>query len=231
MALLLSLETSSHFFSCALYADGLMISYKESLVRQSTASMLTVFINNLFEETQLTKDQLSVVVISSGPGSYTGLRIGTSTAKGICYASQAKLIAVNTLELLTYQFLKLQSKIHTGQFLLCPMLDARRDEVYCALFSQDSTIIEKPNAKIIDQKSFLKYLDQCPIYFFGEGSAKCKKIITHPQAIFIDEINPSAAYLGEIGWQMFNSNKVESIEEFEPFYLKDFIIKKPITLS
>ncbi|MBS1487910.1 MAG: tRNA (adenosine(37)-N6)-threonylcarbamoyltransferase complex dimerization subunit type 1 TsaB [Bacteroidetes bacterium] len=231
MALILSLETSSHTFSCALHQDGRLVSFKESPAQQSTASLLSVSINQLFEESEADKKKLSAVVISSGPGSYTGLRIGTATAKGICYALNVPLITVNTLELLLYQFMKSKKDNLNDSFFLCPMLDARRSEVYCALFDSRGNRVEETTAKIIDENSFSDYLTQHPIFFFGDGASKCKDIIRHPHATFTEGINPSAAILGELGDEKLRQGNVESVEDFEPLYLKDFLVKKPKSVS
>ncbi|MBS1491111.1 MAG: tRNA (adenosine(37)-N6)-threonylcarbamoyltransferase complex dimerization subunit type 1 TsaB [Bacteroidetes bacterium] len=230
MALLLSLETSSHTFSCALYQDEQLVSFKEERTKQSAAAQLSFTINQLFDETSLNINQVNAVVVSSGPGSYTGLRIGTSTAKGICYALNSQLIAVNTLELLLYQFFKSNRQLLPANYFLCPMLDARRNEVYCMLIDQEQATIEAIQAKIIDENSFSYYL-KYPVFFFGEGSIKCKEIIRHPHAIFVENITPSAIELGELGYKKINQRKIESVEEFEPFYLKDFLVKKPKTFS
>jgi len=230
MALLLSIETSTHSFSCALHRNGQLLSYEESVASQTTASLLAVMIEKLFEDAQEKNNNLNGVIVASGPGSYTGLRIGVATAKGICYALNVPLISVETLYLMAYQFKNsFPSLLERGagdEVLLCPMRDARRMEVYCALFDNHLNGIELTQAKIIDEKSFSDKLNH-PIYFFGEGSDKCKNIIQHPNAKFISDIKPSSKDLGEIGFQKFQQNHFEDVEHFEPFYLKDFIIKKP----
>jgi tRNA threonylcarbamoyladenosine biosynthesis protein TsaB len=239
MALLLSIETSTHSFSCALHQDGQLLSFEESIAAQTTASLLAVMIEKLFEDAQEKKNNLCGVIVASGPGSYTGLRIGVATAKGICYALNIPLVSVETLYLMAYQFknsfssLPIAIGMERGAgdgVLLCPMLDARRMEVYCTLFDNHLSIIEPTQAKIIDEKSFSDKLNH-QIYFFGEGSDKCKNIIQHPNAKFISDIKPSSKELGEIGFQKFQQGHFEDVEHFEPFYLKDFIIKKPNPVS
>ena len=229
MALLLGIETSTHSFSCSLHADGKAIAHEQSIADQTTASMLAVMIEKLFAETKIKKDQLSAVTVASGPGSYTGLRIGVATAKGICFALGIPLIAINTLHLMAYQLR--QTLAPNEDSLLCPMLDARRMEVYCTLFDQELNVVQPTEAKVIDEKSFSDQLDQRSIYFFGEGSDKCKEIIGHPNAKFILGIKPTASVLGELGNQKFLTADFEDLEHFEPFYLKDFIIKKPNSVS
>lgn len=229
MALLLSIETSTHSFSCSLHVDGRPIAYEQSIADQTTASMLAVMIEKLFTETEIKRDQLTAVIVASGPGSYTGLRIGVATAKGICFALSLPLIAINTLHLMAYQLR--QTITPKEDFLLCPMLDARRMEVYCTLFDQDINVVQPTEAKVIDEKSFSNQLDQRLIYFFGEGSDKCKEIIRHLNAKFVSGIKPTASALGDLGYQKFLAADFEDLEHFEPFYLKDFIIKKPNSVS
>ncbi len=231
MALLLSLETSTHSFSCALHQDQKLIALRESVDLQSTASLLAVMVADLFTKSGLKKNQLNAVVIASGPGSYTGLRIGTATAKGICYALNISLISVNTLSLMVQQFISQFSEIDLNDVLLCPMLDARRMEVYCMLTNNDDNIIEPIQAKVIDEQSFAARLGQQVIYFFGEGSDKCKDSIHHTNARFVPGIKPSASALGIIGLQKYLNEEIENADIFEPLYLKDFVIKKPNLIS
>jgi tRNA threonylcarbamoyladenosine biosynthesis protein TsaB len=232
MALLLSLETSTHSFSCALHQDGKLVAFKESLDHQTTASLLTVMVDQLFKDAGFQKDQLSAVIVAAGPGSYTGLRIGVATAKGICFTLNIPLISINTLSLMVWQFvMKFSGEYDLNSSLLCPMLDARRMEVYCMLTDKAGRIIEPTQAKVIDELSFSALLDQKEIYFFGEGSDKCKKAIHHSSAKFVGEIKPLASALGAIGFQKFKNNEFENADLFEPFYLKDFVIKKPNLIS
>jgi tRNA threonylcarbamoyladenosine biosynthesis protein TsaB len=232
MALLLSLETSTHEFSCALHDDQKLIAFNKSLTEQTTASMLAAKVDGIFSSSGLPKSQLSAVVVAAGPGSYTGLRIGAATAKGICYALDIPLISVNTLALMTRQFIDQFS--FDGQLksaLLCPMLDARRMEVYCMISHADGLVSEPIQAKIIDEKSFINYLEKQPIYFFGEGSDKCKNLIHHPNSKFVSGLKPSASFLGVIGHERYLRGEFENPDQFEPLYLKDFIIKKPNLVS
>jgi tRNA threonylcarbamoyladenosine biosynthesis protein TsaB len=169
-------------------------------------------------------NSLDAVAISKGPGSYTGLRIGTSTAKGICYAIGAKLIAINTLKAMAFGI----SKFYKDTTLLCPMLDARRMEVYCLVCRNDMSSIEKTQAKIIDQSSFENLLAKHEMVFFGNGAPKCKPLLQKsPNATFIDGIYTSAANIGDLAWRSFQNDQFEDVAYFEPFYLKDFVAKKP----
>ena len=229
MALLLSIETSTHSFSCALHFEGKLIGVGESTESQTTASMLAVMIDKLFSEAEMKKDQLKGVVVASGPGSYTGLRIGVATAKGICYALNTTLISINTLYLLTHQVKGTLDR--TDSALLCPMLDARRMEVYCTLLNRDLDVVEPTQAKVVDENSFTEHLQRQSIYFFGEGSDKFQGVVTNANAKFIKNIKPSAAALGELGYHKFVKAEFEDLEHFEPFYLKDFLIKKPNSVS
>src|SRR6185369_16329358 len=194
MALLLSLETSTHSFSCALHQDEKLVASKDSLENQTTASLLTVRIDQLFKDAGFQKDLLSGVVVAAGPGSYTGLRIGVATAKGICFALNIPLISVNTLSLMARQFVvQFSDEYNLENAFLCPMLDARRMEVYCMLTNKAAQIIEPTQAKVIDELSFSSFLNRNEIYFFGEGADKCKKSIYHVNAKFISEIKPTAS--------------------------------------
>jgi tRNA threonylcarbamoyladenosine biosynthesis protein TsaB len=177
-------------------------------------------------------EQLKGVIVAAGPGSYTGLRIGVATAKGICYALKIPLVSINTLELLAYQF-----KFSTtpsplergpgGEVLLCPMLDARRMEVYCMLLDSNLVVKESTQAKIIDAESFADKLAIHKVYFFGDGAMKCKELIKHEKAHFISGLIPSAVQLGELGFKKWKTQQIEDVASFEPYYLKEFMIKKP----
>jgi tRNA threonylcarbamoyladenosine biosynthesis protein TsaB len=231
MALLLSLETTAHSFSCALHQQGELIASREITEPQSTASMLAPAIEEIFQQSGLKKNQLEGVVVAAGPGSYTGLRIGTATAKGICYALNIPLISVNSLRLMAYQVASNPEFILADQDLLCPMLDARRMEVYCMLLQKDLKVISETEAKVLDENSFQDIFSAHTIYFFGDGSEKFKSVVKNPQAKFIEAIHPSAVFLGKLGEEKFSKGEFEDLEKYEPFYLKDFVIKKPNLVS
>lgn len=230
MSLLLSLETSTHSFSCALHHDQRLVSLVEVGEAQSTASKLAPSIENSFRKNGFHKDQLSAVVVSAGPGSYTGLRIGTATAKGICYALNVPLISINSLLLMAHQVMDLELRFETNT-LLCPMLDARRMEVYCMVLNSDLGILKETEAKVLDENSFAELLENRDIYFFGDGSEKFKNITKKANGKFIEGINPSASVLGKLGYEKFLSKQFEDITSYEPFYLKDFLVKKPNLVS
>jgi tRNA threonylcarbamoyladenosine biosynthesis protein TsaB len=226
MALLLSLETSTSVCSVALHNDGVLLSSSEYHIPQSTASKLAIMVDDIFKLTELTPSQLSAVAVSAGPGSYTGLRIGVATAKGLCYALNIPLIAVNTLELMAYQ---VQSSLPFMEdtLLLCPMLDARRMEVYTLLINSNLEIVQATEAKIIDEQSYQTLFEGNRILFFGNGADKCREVIKHTNARFIDGVIPSAAKLGVLAFKKFIRNEVEDLSSYEPLYLKDFMVKKP----
>jgi tRNA threonylcarbamoyladenosine biosynthesis protein TsaB len=231
MALILSLETATSTCSAALHEEGKLLASSEYHVPQSTASKLSVLIDQLFKLADKQPSMLSGVAISAGPGSYTGLRIGVATAKGLCYALDIPLMAINTLELMVYQvspFIFSSLSIRgRDEALLCPMLDARRMEVYTLLADSDLKIIEPTEAKVIDELSHQSRLDKNRILFFGNGSDKCREIIKHENALFIPDIIPSASVLGELAFQKFKLNQFEDLTSYEPYYLKDFMVKKP----
>lgn len=230
MALLLSLETSTQCCSVALHEDGVLV--KSNLIEtpRSAAAQLAMMIDEVFQASNRKPKELEGVIVAAGPGSYTGLRIGVATAKGLCYALNIPIVSVNTLELMAYQFIEMDSfkeDIQNNRAMLCPMLDARRMEVYCALFDHQLKYIEPVQAKVIDIDSFEDVIDSTPIFFFGDGADKCKDIIKHPNAHFSSGLIPLASSLGVIGYKKWKQGDYEDLVSFEPFYLKDFLIKKP----
>ncbi len=234
MALLLSVETSTQACSVALHKNGELLSYKEIFTSRSAASQLAVMIRDVIAEAQHTPSDLQGIVVAAGPGSYTGLRIGVATAKGMCYALGIPLIAINTLHLMISQVIdawkqtpSLISTASAKDLLWCPMLDARRMEVYCMLGSSGLEVIEPVQAKVIDENSFASHLAHSDIVFFGEGADKCKDVIQHPRTHFLSDILPLASGMGKLGYEKWQAGLVEDLASFEPFYLKDFVLKKP----
>ena len=231
MALIINLETATRICSVALVSDGKILGLKESDEEKSHAGRLTVYIEELLNEHSIPPCNLDAIAVSKGPGSYTGLRIGVSTAKGIAYACGLKLISVETLASLAAGAMQNRSVKDVlkkrGQVLLCPMLDARRMEVYTALYAPDGTIIEKVDARIIDQHSFDAELSRNTIIFFGNGSGKCRNLISHPGAIFLDGIECSAGFMAVLSEKAYQEKKFENVAYFEPSYLKDFIATIP----
>lgn len=230
MALLLSLETSAQCCSVALHDDGVLVTSKVIETSRSAASQLAVMIDEVFHTSNNRPLDLKGVIVAAGPGSYTGLRIGVATAKGLCYALNIPIVSVNTLELMAYQFLEMESlknDLHINNAIMCPMLDARRMEVYCALLDQNMNYIVRVQAKVIDDESFKGIIESIPIFFFGEGADKCKAVIKHTNAYFFSGVVPLASSLGVIGYKKWKDGAHEDVVSFEPLYLKDFLIKKP----
>lgn len=224
MALLLNIETATQVCSVALANNGKVIDSRESFEDKSHASLLTVFIDELFKKNKLSAAHLDAISISEGPGSYTGLRIGVSVAKGLCYAAAKPLIAVNTLKAMA---LMASEQIHDKNILLCPQIDARRMEVYASVFNHKLETLRETQAEIIDDQSYLEFLNQQPVAFFGNGADKCKTIITHPHAQFIDGVYPSAKYMAVLAEASFQQAGFKDVAYFEPFYLKDFVATIP----
>ncbi len=223
MSLILSLETASAVCSVALHDDGIIKASSHLFISQSASSQLAVMVDELLKRCDLKPNQLNAVAVSEGPGSYTGLRIGVASAKGLCYALDIPLIAVNTLESMVQKI----ATQFSDEIILCPMLDARRMEVYCLLANNKGDVLEPTQAKVMDETSFEEVLSKNKVVFFGNGAAKCKEVITNANAIFLSDIVPSAEQIGELAFKKFQTQQFEDLANFEPFYLKDFLIKKP----
>ncbi len=223
MSLILSIETATPVCSIALHSSGNVIATSHLYINQSASSKLALMIDELLKRCELEPKQLSGIAVSAGPGSYTGLRIGVATAKGMCYSLSIPLMAVNTLVCLAKQ---IKNQFRNDE-LLCPMLDARRMEVYCQLVTTKGEIIEVTQAKVIDELSFKNHLDESVVVFFGSGAEKCREVLRNKNAIFLSDIHPSAHQIGELANEKFYNKQFENVAEFEPFYLKNFLIKKP----
>jgi len=216
MALILSIETATRICSVALHESGKLVAGEEVDRERSHSEQLVPMIQRLFSRGDYQLKDLDGIAISEGPGSYTGLRIGTSTAKGICYALDVPLIGVNTLMAMAFG----ASQGAEKRSLYCPMIDARRMEVYCLLVDEDLKTVEDTEAKILEPGSFLGHLNSQKILFFGDGSDKFKRIVQHPNARFLKEFNPSATYMGTLAFQKFKDEHFANLAYFEPFYLK-----------
>jgi len=225
MALILNIETSTTICSVSIAKDGKKIIGKESNEKNAHSKILTVFIEDIFNEVNLKVKDIDAVAVSKGPGSYTGLRIGVSAAKGIAYGANKPLISVSTLQNMAYGG-KQTLEVNEND-LLAPMIDARRMEVYTQLFDYNLNPLNKINAKIIDEQSFVSELEKHKIYFFGDGALKCQNAIKHKNAIFVEDLNPSADFMIPFSEKAFNENNFEDVAYFEPFYLKDFIATIP----
>ena len=224
--LLLSLDTSTTVCSVALHQDGSLLGSYELFTERTSSAMLTTLISNVVEHTGYTLSELDAIAVAKGPGSYTGLRIGVSTAKGLCFSLDKPLLAINTLAAMSEQIRAFYPATH----VLCPMIDARRMEVYCAFYhALDGSELQPTEAVIIDEHSFSEWLGRGPVIFFGDGAGKCRAIIgQHPNAVFLDQlIQPSARTVGFLATQAFAAEQFEDIAAFEPFYLKDFMATVP----
>jgi tRNA threonylcarbamoyladenosine biosynthesis protein TsaB len=222
--MILQIETATTVCSVALANRGQVIAFKEIDQRNVHAEVITVFIDEILNGAGVKYNELDAVAVSSGPGSYTGLRIGVSTAKGLCYALDKPLIAVETLEAMAGGMIANGVDKHV---LLCPMIDARRMEVYTALFDAAGNRVQATTAEIIDATSFSAQLAQNKILFFGDGAPKCREILgENPNAQFIDNFTNSAAHLTIKAYQKFLAGQFENVAYYEPYYLKDFLITK-----
>ena len=224
MALILNLETATTVCSVSLAKDGHLLAFKEQNGDYSHAENLTLFIEDVYKQAGIKLHDVDAIAVSKGPGSYTGLRIGVSTAKGLCYSLDKPLIAINTLQHISLALSKENGK---EGLLFCPMLDARRMEVYCAFFDSCNNEIIPTSAEIIDEHSFSDLLKKNVVYFFGGGAAKCKNLLSaNKNAIFIDDVIPSAKNMVSLSEQAFINRQFEDVAYFEPFYLKDFVAGK-----
>lgn len=242
---ILNIETSTSVCSVSVCKGNSILALRESLTGRSHAAMLTVFIEEAMRESGIEYNELSAVAVSRGPGSYTGLRIGVSAAKGICYASDLPLISVDTLKIMAQRVIKIAGSAGSAcseeshlagaglneagreELLLCPMIDARRMEVYMAIFNSRGNQISKISAEIIDENTFSRYKQVKKILFFGDGAEKCKKVLGESNAAFIPGIYPSAIEMADLSYNSLQEGRFEDTAYFEPFYLKDFIATKP----
>jgi tRNA threonylcarbamoyladenosine biosynthesis protein TsaB len=223
MALILSLETTAAACSVAVHSRGTFVAGAESKKPQAHAEELATLIKNCLNDAAVSFDQLKAVAVSGGPGSFTGLRIGVSTAKGLCYALGIPLLAVPTLEAMALS--ARSSSGHRG--LYCPMIDARRMEVYCALYNSTGDEVYGAKAMVIDDRAFAGELEENRVAFFGTGAEKCRRVIVHPNALYLDGITPGASAVGELAWHRYAASRWEDLAVYEPFYLKEFFFRKP----
>jgi len=227
MSLILQIETATTSCSVALARYGEVLGFKEINARNIHAEVITLYIDELLNNSGIQYNDLDAIAISSGPGSYTGLRIGVSTAKGLCFALDKPLIAIETLEAMVFGVINNPGFFEDSNTLLCPMIDARRMEVYTALFDSEGIRVRETAADIIDENSFTDYLKDKKIIFFGDGAEKCKSVLGHnPNARFLDDFVNSATYLTQKAAQKFADGAFEDVAYYEPYYLKDFIAGK-----
>ena len=228
MACILHIETSTNACSVAVSEDGQCIfEQTEHGDKGAGAEHLGTMVDEALSFTDNHAIPFDAVSVSCGPGSYTGLRIGVSMAKGICYGRDLKLIAVPTLQLLCVPVLLRELAPDTKEPLLCPMLDARRMEVYAALYDRSLKEVRPVSADVVDADTYRPWLDERPIYFFGNGAATCMATINHPNARYREGVEPLAKWMQPLAEKRFLNGQFEDVAYFEPFYLKDFIAIKP----
>jgi tRNA threonylcarbamoyladenosine biosynthesis protein TsaB len=227
MALILNLETATTACSVALAKEGEVIAIRELDGEYTHAENLTVFVEEVMTTAGYKLNELDAIAVSKGPGSYTGLRIGVSAAKGFCYSLRKPLISVSTLQAMCLHP-SVQKAVDGVSLpvILCPMIDARRMEVYCGLFTRDLQACAEISAEIITESSFSEQLKDHTMIFFGDGAAKCREVIISQSALFVDKVMPSAAALASLSYASFLAGEFEDTAYFEPFYLKDFIAGK-----
>ena len=226
MAIVL-IETATSVCSVALSEKGRVIFEKASLDGPSHASILGVYVAEVVEKAKSESIRVDAVAVSSGPGSYTGLRIGVSLAKGLCFGFGIPLLSVPTLKIMAFKVINGFTAQDVGEVLFCPMIDARRMEVYSAVYNHSLRIVKDTQAEIITGESYASLLETCYIYFIGNGASKCKEVIRSPQAVFLDDIHPLASDMAQLAEQALHERQFESVAYFEPFYLKDFIATAP----
>ena len=225
MSTILHIETSTDVCSVAVSEDGQVIFDQEDHSGPNHAERLGTMVDEALSFTDNHAIPFDAVAVSCGPGSYTGLRIGVSMAKGVCYGRNLKLIAVPTLELLCVPILL--REIPEEDALLCSMLDARRMEVYAGIYDRGLKTIRPIQADIVEGETYKEFLDKRPVYFFGNGAQKCKAAINHPNAHFIENIEPLAKWMQPLAEKRFLNEQFEDVAYFVPFYLKDFVAKMP----
>ena len=238
MSTILHIETSTDVCSVAVSEDSHVIFQQDDHSGPNHAESLGTMVDEALSFTDNHAIPFDAVAVSCGPGSYTGLRIGVSMAKGICYGRNLKLIAVPTLELLCVPVLL--REIPEEDALLCPMLDARRMEVYAGIYDRalhpevyagiyDRALhpIREIGADIVTEETYKEYLDKHPVYFFGNGAKKCMETINHPNAHLIEGIEPLAKWMQPLAEKRLWNNQTEDVAYFVPYYLKDFVAKKP----
>jgi tRNA threonylcarbamoyladenosine biosynthesis protein TsaB len=246
MPIILHLETATNICSVALSGNGKTLSIRDSSIRNSHSSVLTTLIEEVCTDAGAGIEDIDAVAVSEGPGSYTGLRIGVASAKGLCFSLDKPLIAIPTLKAMAvgmidvryetqvpsteYRVPSTEYRIPSTEYrvLYCPMLDARRMEVYCGFYDINGDEVRETRAEIIDENSFAGLLEDNVILFAGEGATKCKNLLKkNINARFLDDFKASAEYMITLAEVAFSNQKFEDLAYFEPFYLKDFVAGKP----
>lgn len=225
MSVILHIESATSGCSVAVSDEGQLVFNQADHSGKGNAVALGVLVDEAISLIDSRGLRLDAVAVSEGPGSYTGLRIGLSMAKGICYGRNLKMIPVPTLKLLCVQPLLTMEFPYDA--LLCPMIDARRMEVYAALYDRSLAEVREIRADIVSHDTYLDYLEKHPVWFFGDGAAKCRESIGHPNAHFIEDIKPQARWMFPLAEQSLNRDETCNVAYFEPYYLKDFVAAKP----
>lgn len=225
MSCILHIESATDGCSVAVSEEGQLLFHKEDHTEHNNAVTLGVFVDEALSLIDSRGLEMAAVAVSEGPGSYTGLRIGVSMAKGICYSRNARLLAVPTLKLLCVPLL-LNEEL-PDDALLCPMIDARRMEVYSAIYDRGLDAVRETRADIVDENTYRTYLDSHVVYFLGNGSGKCRQSIDHPNARFVEDCRPLARWMFPLAERLLSDGGYADVAYFEPFYLKDFIAVKP----
>jgi tRNA threonylcarbamoyladenosine biosynthesis protein TsaB len=227
MAKILNIETSTRVCSVSLSVDGKVVKIKESRVKNSHAEQVTLFTEEVVKKAGMQLTDIDAVAVSKGPGSYTGLRIGVSTAKGLCFAIDKPLISIGTLDAMAWGLVNaLENKKQlVNAYLYCPMIDARRMEVYDAVYRSDLSKLKEVSATILEEDTYSGFLETHPMIFGGDGAEKAKGLLfkRYPKAYFLDGFEPSSMYMAELAEKKYDNNDFEDVAYFEPFYLKDFI--------
>ncbi len=231
MATILNIETSTDYCSVAISKDGKCEHFRlmqpDNTRKAAHSELLAVFVNEILDEAKMKVSDLDAVALSGGPGSYTGLRIGASTCKGLCFGGEIPLISVNTLQIIAAMA---KVKYSADYDYIVPMIDARRMEVYTAVVDGNLNLQTEVEAKIIDENSFAEYRDR-KLVFCGNGAPKCNEILANESFMFLNDIYPSAQFMGELSEIAFGKNEFVDLVYYEPFYLKEFIAttsKKPM---
>lgn len=223
MSTLLSIETATHVCSCTLSCDGVILLHREDFRGQSHASLLGQYVHEIMTYVRKQGLTLDAIAVSSGPGSYTGLRIGVSEAKGLSYGLDIPLIALPTSLIMASM---MAARVGEDE-LLCPLIDARRMEVYATFYNRMLQTVRPTAADIIDGDSYAALLEKHKVLFFGNGAEKCRAVVTHPHASFLDDIHPLASGMIPLAEKAFEEKQFVDSAYFEPFYLKEFVATVP----
>ena len=227
--MILCLETATPVCSVALNDGNRCLALRECVGQNAHSEKITIFIKEVLDEVGIGYEQLDAVAVSQGPGSYTGLRIGVSTAKGVCYAADRKMMAIDTLQAMACGMKERLGNQLQANDLLIPMIDARRMEVYASIFDADLNKVEDTAALVIDENSFSELAAEGrKIWLFGDGAPKLKAVfLNRPEIQIVEGFNPSAAFMASLAEEQLKDGKFVDVAYFEPFYLKDFIAGKP----